>query len=135
MISESFIKFRQAVGKLCTIPFRESAHSPTSTLLLLNAAAFSAILNAAAFSAISDSDLGGRRAEMVSWPKIHFPCQLQHKPPYGLLAVWFTICWYGMYGIGFVEKLCSRWSRKGQLFMIESRKRTLRTMPSNQFCC
>ncbi len=34
MISESFIKFRQAVGKLCTIPFRESAHSPTLTLLL-----------------------------------------------------------------------------------------------------
>ncbi len=43
MISESFIKFRQAVGKLCTIPFRESAHSPTSTLLLPNAAALSAI--------------------------------------------------------------------------------------------
>ncbi len=43
MISESFIKFRQAVGKLCTIPFRESAHLPTSTLLLTNAAAFSAI--------------------------------------------------------------------------------------------
>ncbi len=45
MISESSIKFRQAVGKLCTIPFRESAHSPTSTLLLTNAAAFSAIFS------------------------------------------------------------------------------------------
>ncbi len=38
MISESFIKFRQAFCKLCTIPFRE-----TSTLLLTTAAAFSAI--------------------------------------------------------------------------------------------
>ncbi len=35
MKSESFIKFRQAVGKLCRIPFRESAHSPTLTLLLI----------------------------------------------------------------------------------------------------
>ncbi len=36
MTSESFIKFRQAVDKLRTIPFRESAHSPTSTLLLIH---------------------------------------------------------------------------------------------------
>ncbi len=52
LISESFIKFRQAVCKLCTIPFRESAHSPTSTLLLLNAVAFSAMQYAMQYAII-----------------------------------------------------------------------------------